>query len=164
MSFMSNHVIHVKSCHSCQIMSFMSNHVIHVKSCHSCHSSQIMSFISNHVIHLKSSQIMSFISNHVMHLKSCHASQIMSFMSNHVIHVKSYHSGQIIYFFCTCRIGFFIMYCVLFCIVVSKQLFALLRLTFRNVHFSKCNRARPSTVKKLFMSRIVRRLARERVA
>jgi hypothetical protein len=36
------HVIHVKSCHSCQIMSFMSNHVIHVKSCHSC---QIMSFV-----------------------------------------------------------------------------------------------------------------------
>jgi hypothetical protein len=29
MSFMSNHVIHVKSCHSCQIMSFMSNHAIH---------------------------------------------------------------------------------------------------------------------------------------
>jgi hypothetical protein len=28
---MSNHVIHVKSCHSCQILSFMSNHVeIHV--------------------------------------------------------------------------------------------------------------------------------------
>jgi hypothetical protein len=42
---MSNHVIHVKSCHSCQIMSFMSNHVIHVKSC------QIMSFMSNHAIH-----------------------------------------------------------------------------------------------------------------
>jgi hypothetical protein len=47
----SNHFIHVKSCHSCQIMSFMSNHVIHVKSCHSC---QIMSFMSNHVIHVKS--------------------------------------------------------------------------------------------------------------
>jgi hypothetical protein len=30
MSFMSNHVIHVKSR---QIMSSMSNHVIHVKSC-----------------------------------------------------------------------------------------------------------------------------------
>jgi hypothetical protein len=30
---MSNHVIHVKSCHSYQILSFMSNHVIHVKSC-----------------------------------------------------------------------------------------------------------------------------------
>jgi hypothetical protein len=45
---MSNHVIHVKSCHSCQIMSFMSNHVIHFKSCHSC---QIMSFMSNHAIH-----------------------------------------------------------------------------------------------------------------
>jgi hypothetical protein len=40
---MSNHVIHVKSCHSCQIMSFMSNHVILVKSCHSC---QIMSFMA----------------------------------------------------------------------------------------------------------------------
>jgi hypothetical protein len=26
----TNHVIHVKSCHSCQIMSFMSNHVIRV--------------------------------------------------------------------------------------------------------------------------------------
>jgi hypothetical protein len=48
MSFMSNHVIHVKSCHSFQILSFMSNHVIHVKSCHSC---QIMSFMSNHAIH-----------------------------------------------------------------------------------------------------------------
>jgi hypothetical protein len=35
MSIMSNHVIHLKSCHSCQIMSFMSNPVIHVKSCHS---------------------------------------------------------------------------------------------------------------------------------
>jgi hypothetical protein len=33
---MSNPVIHVKSCHSCQIMSLMSNHVVHVKSCHSC--------------------------------------------------------------------------------------------------------------------------------
>jgi hypothetical protein len=64
MSFISNHVIHVKSYHSCQIMSFMSNHVIHVKSCHSC---QIMLFMSNHV-------------------KSCHSCQIMSFMSNHAIH------------------------------------------------------------------------------
>jgi hypothetical protein len=26
----------LKLCHSCQIMSFMSNHVIHLKSCHSC--------------------------------------------------------------------------------------------------------------------------------
>jgi hypothetical protein len=38
MSFMANHVIHVKSC---QIMSFMSNHVIHVQSCHSCHGSLV---------------------------------------------------------------------------------------------------------------------------
>jgi hypothetical protein len=30
---MSNHVIHVKLCHLCQIMSFMSNHGIYVKSC-----------------------------------------------------------------------------------------------------------------------------------
>jgi hypothetical protein len=37
--FMSNYDIHVKSRHSCQIMSFISNHVIHVKSCHSCHHS-----------------------------------------------------------------------------------------------------------------------------
>jgi hypothetical protein len=36
----ANHVIHVKSCHSSQIMSFMSNHEI---------SCQIMPFISNHV-------------------------------------------------------------------------------------------------------------------
>jgi hypothetical protein len=43
MSFMSNHVIHVKSCYLCQIMTFMSNHVMHVKSCHSC---QIISFMS----------------------------------------------------------------------------------------------------------------------
>jgi hypothetical protein len=42
---MSNHVTHVKSCYSCQIMLLMSNHVTHVKS---CSSSQIM---SNHVIH-----------------------------------------------------------------------------------------------------------------
>jgi alpha-galactosidase/6-phospho-beta-glucosidase family protein len=48
---LSNQVICVKSCHSCQIMSFMSNHVIHVKSCHSC---QIMSFMSNHFIYVKS--------------------------------------------------------------------------------------------------------------
>jgi hypothetical protein len=57
MSFMSNHVIHVKSCHSSQIMPFMLNHVIHVVSCNlvkSCHSCQIMSFMSNHVIHVKS--------------------------------------------------------------------------------------------------------------
>jgi hypothetical protein len=40
---MSNQVIHVKLCHSCQIMS---NHVIHVKSCHSCQN------MSNHVSHL----------------------------------------------------------------------------------------------------------------
>jgi hypothetical protein len=52
MSFMWNHVIHVKSCHSCEIMPFVSNHVIHVihvnschfmsirvNSCHSCHLS-----------------------------------------------------------------------------------------------------------------------------
>jgi hypothetical protein len=32
---MSNHVIHVKSCSSCQIMSFLSNYVILVKSCQS---------------------------------------------------------------------------------------------------------------------------------
>jgi hypothetical protein len=86
LSFMSNHVIHVKSCHSCQIMSFMSNHVIHVKSC------QIMSFMSNHVIHVKSChscQIMSFMSKHVIHVKSCQLCQVMS---NHVIHVKSCHS------------------------------------------------------------------------
>jgi hypothetical protein len=73
MSFISNHVIHIKSCHSCQIMSFMSNYiiyVIYVKSCQSC-------------------QIMSFMSNHVIHVKSCHSCQIMSFMSNHGIHVKS---------------------------------------------------------------------------
>jgi hypothetical protein len=62
-SFMSNHVIHVKSCHSCQIMSFMPNNFIPVKSCYSC-------------------QIMSFMSNHVIHVKSCHSFQIMS---NHVI-------------------------------------------------------------------------------
>jgi hypothetical protein len=68
---MSNHVIHVKSWHSFQIMSFMSNHVIHVKSCHLC---QIMSFMSNHVCHDKSCQIMSFMSNHVIHVKSCHGS------------------------------------------------------------------------------------------
>jgi hypothetical protein len=48
MSFISNYVIHFKSCH-----------VIYVKSCHviyvkSCHSSQIMSFMSNHVIYVKS--------------------------------------------------------------------------------------------------------------
>jgi ribosomal protein L18 len=73
---MSKHVIHVKSCHSCQIMAFMSNHVIHVKSCHSC-------------------QIMSFMSNLVIHVKSCHSCQIISSMSNHVIHVKSCHSRQI---------------------------------------------------------------------
>jgi hypothetical protein len=78
---MSNHVIHVKSCHSCHIMSFMSNHDIHVKSCHSC---QIMTFMSNHFIHVKSCHschIMSFMSNHVIHVKSCHLCQIMSFMS-----------------------------------------------------------------------------------
>jgi hypothetical protein len=75
MSFMPNHVIHVKSCHSCQIMSFMSNHVIHVKSCPSC-------------------QIMSFMSNHAIHVKSCHSCQIISFMSNHFIHVKSCHLCQ----------------------------------------------------------------------
>jgi hypothetical protein len=87
----------LKLCHSCQIMSFMSNHVIHVKS---RHSSQIMLFMLNHVIHVISCnlvkschacQIMSFMSNHVIHLKSCHSSQIMQFMSKHVIHVKSCH-------------------------------------------------------------------------
>jgi hypothetical protein len=36
-----NNVIHVKSCHSCQIMSFMSNHVV--------------SFMSNHVVSFMSS-------------------------------------------------------------------------------------------------------------
>jgi hypothetical protein len=104
MSFMSNHVIHVKSCHSCQIMSFMSNHVIHVKSCHSC---QIMSFMSNHANHVKSChscQIMSFMKNHVIHVKSyhscqsCQSCQIMSFISNDVIHVKSCHSCQMMSF------------------------------------------------------------------
>jgi hypothetical protein len=40
----SDYAIHVKSCHSCQIMSFVSNHVIHVKSCHSC---QIMSYVTH---------------------------------------------------------------------------------------------------------------------
>jgi hypothetical protein len=92
MSFMSNHVIHVKSCHSCHIISYISNHVIHVKSCHSC---QIMSFMSNHVIHVKSChscQIQSFMSNHVIHVKSCHSCQIMSFMSNHVIHVMGHRT------------------------------------------------------------------------
>jgi hypothetical protein len=65
---MTNHVVDVKSCHSCQIVlfcqikSFVSNHVIHVKSCHSC-------------------QIMSFMSNHVILVKSCHSYQIMSIMS-----------------------------------------------------------------------------------
>jgi hypothetical protein len=48
MLFMSNLVIYVKSCYSCQIMSFASNHqimpfmlnhAIHVKSCDSCHHS-----------------------------------------------------------------------------------------------------------------------------
>jgi hypothetical protein len=89
---MSNHVLHVNSCPSCQIMSFMSNHVIQVKSCRSC---QIMSFMSNHVLHVKSChscQIMSFMSNHVIHVKSCRSCQIMSFMSNHVIRVKSCQS------------------------------------------------------------------------
>jgi hypothetical protein len=42
---MSNHIIHVKSCHSCKNMSFMSNLVNYVKSC------QIMSFMSNNAIH-----------------------------------------------------------------------------------------------------------------
>jgi hypothetical protein len=64
MSFMSKHVIQVKSCHSCQNMSFMSNHVIHDKSCLSC---QIMSFMSNHV---ESCEIMS---HQVIHVKSSHA-------------------------------------------------------------------------------------------
>jgi hypothetical protein len=85
----SNHVIRVKSCHSCQIMSFMSNHVIHVKTCHSC---QNMSFMSNLVIHVKSChscQIMSFMSNLVNYVKSC---QIMSFMSNSAIHDFSRNS------------------------------------------------------------------------
>jgi hypothetical protein len=35
---MLNHVIHVKSCHSCQIMSSMSNYVL----CHSCHESIVL--------------------------------------------------------------------------------------------------------------------------
>jgi hypothetical protein len=68
MSFMSNHVIHVESIHSCQIMSFMSNHVIHLKSCHLC-------------------QIMSFMSNQFIHVKSCRSCQIMSFLSNHISHL-----------------------------------------------------------------------------
>jgi hypothetical protein len=62
---MSNLVIHVKSCDSCQIILFMSNHVFPIKSCHSY-------------------QIMSFMSNHVIHVKSCHSCQIVSFMSNKV--------------------------------------------------------------------------------
>jgi hypothetical protein len=57
---MSNHVIHVKSCYSCQIVFFMSNHAVHVKSCSSC-------------------QIMQFMSNHVIHVNLCHSCQIMSF-------------------------------------------------------------------------------------
>jgi hypothetical protein len=39
MPFLSNHVIHVKSCHSCQ---FMSNHVIHVIYVKSCHVIYLM--------------------------------------------------------------------------------------------------------------------------
>jgi hypothetical protein len=108
---MSNYVIYVKSCHSCQIMSFMSNHVIRVKSCHSC---QIMSLMSNHVIHIKSChscEIMSFMSKRAIHVKSCKSFVIWTFseqtfsqvgreggrefMSNYVIHVKSCSSCQI---------------------------------------------------------------------
>jgi hypothetical protein len=48
---MSNHVSHVKSCYSCQIMLFLPNRVIYVKS---CNSFQIMLFMSNIVIHVKS--------------------------------------------------------------------------------------------------------------
>jgi hypothetical protein len=71
MSFMSNFVIHVKSCHLCPIVYFMANHVIYVKP---CHTRQIMSFMSNHVIHVKSSN------NRVIHFNLCHACHILSFM------------------------------------------------------------------------------------
>jgi hypothetical protein len=50
MSFVWNHVILVKSCHSCEIMSFLWNHVIHANSC------QIM---SNQVIHVNTCQFTS---------------------------------------------------------------------------------------------------------
>jgi hypothetical protein len=66
---MSNHVIHVKSCYSCQIMLFllnrvfMSNHAVHVKSCHSC---QFMPFMSNHVIQ-ETNQVIQVVI-HVIHV------------------------------------------------------------------------------------------------
>jgi hypothetical protein len=70
---MSNHVIHVKSCFSYQIMLFMSNYVIHVKSCYSC---QIISFMSNHVIH---------VAIHVIHV-AIHVIHV----AIHVIHVDTH--------------------------------------------------------------------------
>jgi hypothetical protein len=96
-----SYTIHVKSCHSCQIMPFMSNHAIHVKSCILCKIMLFMSFMSNCAIHVKSCQlckIMPIMQNHANYAKSCQLCQIllffvqiMSFMSNHLIHVKSCH-------------------------------------------------------------------------